>query len=73
MPVFIRMPRSGDAEPYTGLSRAALDILCRPQPLNKFKPPVKSHILRQTSTVRGVRLIDFESLQHYLRQQAAAA
>jgi hypothetical protein len=51
---------------YSGLSRSTLDILTRPQPLNGFKPKVRSKELRQTGERNKVRLIDYASLRAYL-------
>jgi hypothetical protein len=65
-PVFIRLPKGGKLCPYTGLSRSGLDQLTRPQEANKFNPPVKSRIVQQIGTGRGVRLIDFADLLRHL-------
>jgi hypothetical protein len=66
VPAFIRLPKSGNADPHTGLSRSALDLLVRPQPGNDFRPPVKSKMLKMTGEKRGIVLIDFRSLRIYL-------
>src|SRR2546430_4755678 len=65
-PDYIRLPKSGNAEPHSGLSRSALDLLIRPQPANDFRPPVKSKMLRMTGEKRGIVLIDYRSLRIYL-------
>jgi hypothetical protein len=66
VPAYIRLPKSGNADPHTGLSRSALDLLIRPQPGNDFRPPVKSKMLKMTGDKRGIVLIDFRSLRIYL-------
>ena len=66
VPAYIRLPKSGSADPHTGLSRSALDLLVRPQPGNDFRPPVKSKMLKMTGEKRGIVLIDFRSLRIYL-------
>jgi hypothetical protein len=65
-PQFIRFPRSGQLEPYSGLRRTQLDRLVRPQADNGYSPPVRSHILRAKGCERGVRLIDLQSLLEYI-------
>ena len=65
-PNYIRLPRSGTACPYTGLSRSALDLVTRPQSANNFRPPVESKIFRQAGQKQGIRLINYESLMGYL-------
>ena len=64
--VYIRLPRWGERDPSTGLTRTALDQLTRPQPINDFRPPVKSKIFKMTGQKSGVKLIDFRSLRIYL-------
>jgi hypothetical protein len=68
-PVTIRMPRSGQKCPYTGLSRSSLYKLTTPSQENGNCLPVKSFCLRNRGSLRGVRLISFESLCNYLNQQ----
>jgi hypothetical protein len=65
-PSFIRLPPNGTRCPYVHLTRSALDAITRPQESNGFNPPVKSHILQQSGTRRGVRLIDYPDLVRYL-------
>jgi hypothetical protein len=69
-PIFIRLPAPGTHCPYTGLSRSGLADLCVPSKANGFKPPVKSTSLKKNNYAkRAIRLIDFESLIKYLRDQ----
>jgi hypothetical protein len=69
-PLFIRLPAPGTQCPYTGLSRGGMADLCAPSKANAFKPPVKSIALKKNKYVkRAIRLIDFESLIRYLRDQ----
>jgi hypothetical protein len=72
-PRFIRLPRTGDACPHSGLSRTALDLLSRPQAANGFHPPVESKVLLQTGQKKGIRLISYASLMKYLDKLPAAA
>ena len=67
-PEFVRLPKSGTRCPYTGLSRSKLNQLVLPCKENDFKPPVESKVLRSRGTIRGTRLIVFDSLINYLRQ-----
>ena len=65
-PEFIRLPKSGNRCPYTGLSRSKMNQLVLPCKENDFKPPVESKVLRNRGTIRGTRLIVFDSLMNYL-------
>jgi hypothetical protein len=69
VPEFIRLPKGGHLEPFTGLSRSKLNELILPSKANGFKPPVRSVSLRKTGQLRGVRLIVLESLLNYLRSK----
>jgi len=68
-PEFIRLPKSGTPCPHCGLSRSTLNSCILPSAANGYKPPVHSHVLRQPGRLRGIRLIDFESLCAYIRSQ----
>ena len=68
-PEFIRLPKAGTRCPYCSLSRSTLNSYILPCEENGFKPPVKSHVLRQRGKLRGIRVIDFESLCSYIRSQ----
>ena len=65
-PEFIRLPKSGNRCPHTGLSRSKLNQLVLPCKENDFKPPVESKVLRKRGIIRGTRLIVFDSLMEYL-------
>ena len=65
-PEFIRLPKSGSRCPYTGLSRSKMNQLVLPCKENDYKPPVESKVLRNRGTIRGTRLIVFDSLMNYL-------
>jgi hypothetical protein len=56
VPAFVRLPRAGQREPYSGLTRSALFNLIK-------SGRVKSHSLKQPGCKRGVRLIDAISLR----------
>lgn len=63
-PEFIRLPKSGERCPYTGMSRASLnELILGPG------APVHSVVLRREGASRGIRLIHLESLLNYLHQQ----
>lgn len=69
-PEWIRLPRSGERCPLTGLSRTTLNALILPTNGNGNKPPVKSRVLKSSKfATRGVRLIHAPSLLHYLENQ----
>ena len=70
-PTYVRLPRSGTACPYSGLSRSALDLLTRPQEHNGFKPPVASKIFKQVGQKKGIRLISYRSLMDWLKKLPA--
>jgi len=50
-----------------GLSRSKLNQLVLPCKENDYKPPVESKALRNRGTIRGTRLIVFDSLMNYLK------
>jgi len=66
-PIWIRLPKSGHACPWTGLSRSALNAL-----ILGPNPPVKSVSLKKRHAIRGTRLIHLESLLAYIEGVAAA-
>jgi len=63
-PEYIRLPRQGDAEPRTGLSRSVLHRLC-------VEGKVKSVSLRDEGKQRGTRLVHLPSLLSYLEGLSA--
>jgi hypothetical protein len=65
-PEFLRLPKSPHHCPYTGMSRSALNALILPTKENKFKPSVRSFILRQRGAKTGIRLIDYASLVSHI-------
>lgn len=69
-PEYIRLPKSGEREFYTGLSRSALNALVLPTKANGFRPPVKSIIVKTNRhATRGTRHILLASLLDYLAGQ----
>lgn len=66
LPAYVRLPRSGRREHFSGLSRTALYELT-----TGHRPPVESVVIRKRGAVRGVRLVNLQSLLDYLRSQAA--
>lgn len=65
LPIWIRLPRSGERCIYTGLSRSALNELILPSEQNQ-KPLVASISLKKAHEVRGIRLIKLQSLLEVL-------
>jgi hypothetical protein len=64
------MPKVGEREPITKLSRSTLDRLTRPQPCNNFKPLVVSRCVRiHGGARRGARLILLSSLLDFISRQ----
>lgn len=65
-PLTIRLPRSGERCPWTGLTRSALNELILPCKANGFAPPVRSKVLKSEGNSRGIRLVIFQSLKCWL-------
>jgi hypothetical protein len=65
-PEWIRLPRTNQRCPYTGLSRSGLNELILASKANDFKPPVRSVVSRKRGAIRGTRLINFDSICDYL-------
>lgn len=65
-PEWIRLPSPGERCRFTGLSRGTLNELVIPCAANNEKPPVKSVVLRKRGSLRGIRLISYDSLMNYL-------
>jgi hypothetical protein len=55
-PAFVRLPRAGQREPFSGLTRTQLFSFIK-------SGRVKSHSLKMPGATRGVRLIDAISLR----------
>lgn len=72
-PEFIRLPLAPARCPYTGLSRATLCELTIPSSRNEFRPPVKSVLIKKRGALRGIRLVNFDSLVEYLNSLSAAS
>jgi hypothetical protein len=66
-PEYIRLPSPGNRCRLTGLSRSTLAELVVPCEANGHKPPVKSLVVKKHGAIRGIRLINFESLLGHLR------
>ena len=65
-PEWLRLPAPGERCRYTGLSRSTLNELTIPGRTNGEMPPVKSVVLRKRGALRGIRLISYDSLMHFL-------
>jgi hypothetical protein len=66
-PEFVRLPKSGQRCPWTGMSRASLNEL-----VLGSRARVHSVVLRRAGASRGIRLIHLESLLHYLHVEMDA-
>jgi hypothetical protein len=69
VPEFIRLPKPRQLCPWTGLSRSKMNELILPCPANGGRPPVKSVSLRKRGSLRGTRLVVYDSLISYLKNQ----
>lgn len=65
-PQFIRLPRSGERCPHSGLSRSKMNELILPSAANNNNPPVRSIVQKKRHAVRGIRLISYASLIDHL-------
>jgi hypothetical protein len=66
IPDYIGLPRYGQRDPRTNLTRTALDLLTRPQKANDFKPPVVSKLFSQFGSQQPIRLVNYKSLLTFL-------
>ena len=67
-PEWLRLPAPGNRCRFTGLSRSTLNELTIASPANGELPPVKSVVLRKRGALRGIRLINYDSLMGYLSE-----
>jgi hypothetical protein len=65
-PEWIRLPKPGDRCTHTALSRSTLNELTIPSDANDYLPPVRSAVIKKRGAMRGIRLISFDSLMHYI-------
>jgi len=71
-PEWLRLPAPGKRCPHCGLSRSTLNELTLPRQANENRPPVKSVVLRKRGSLRGIRLISYDSLMQHLGSLSAA-
>ncbi|TSJ77534.1 hypothetical protein FPL22_11675 [Rariglobus hedericola] len=69
----MRLPKAGVKCPYTGLSRTTLNELCLPCAANDFRPVIRSAVVKRRGALRGVRLINVDSLFAHLNHLADQA
>jgi hypothetical protein len=69
-PEWLRLPSPGSRCRFTGLSWSTLNELTIPGPGNDGHPPVKSVVLRKRGALRGIRLVNYDSLMRYLSDLA---
>jgi hypothetical protein len=72
LPIYVRFPRKGEREYYTGLSLSGLYRLVMPCKENNFEPPVKSKVINfrgDKKQRKGSRFINLRSLLRYIEQQ----
>ena len=62
----MRMPKARERDPLFGLSRSYLNNLVLPYRENRYRPPVRSVVLRRPGAKTGVRLVDAVSLRQHL-------
>jgi len=67
-PEWLRLPAPGNRCRFTGLSRSTLNELTIAGVANGGLPPVKSVVLRKRGALRGIRLINYDSLMQYLAE-----
>jgi hypothetical protein len=72
-PEFVRLPRVGQFEPRTGLTRSKLNSLILPSAANNFNPPVRSASVVPPGKTRGCRLVEWSSLLCYLKASVGPA
>lgn len=72
IPVTFRLPKPGTSDPYFGASRSFWNERVLPSEANKFKPPVRSVVVRQAGAKRGIRFILFDSARTYFDSLARA-
>ncbi len=70
-PLFVRIPRSGERCPFSGLTRSTLLSLVLPNLWLGSCPPVESLSPRQPGAKRGVRLVVWASLEAHIRSHDA--
>ena len=71
LPQWIRLPRQGQREFYTGLSRSSLIFLCIPGASNGCRAKVKSYLHKSDRhNRRGTRHINLPDLLAYMEQQS---
>jgi|ERR1035437_14026 hypothetical protein len=63
---WLRLPKSGRRCHVSNLSRSALNKLVLPSAQNGHQPLVRSVVLRQPWAIRGIRLINRQSLLDYI-------
>jgi hypothetical protein len=66
-PTWIRLPKSGNLCPYTGISRSKMNEL-----VLGSNAPVKSVSLKKRYAVRGTRLVHLGSLLAYIEAMATS-
>lgn len=72
-PTYIRLPRSGEHCPWSGLARSFMIELCIPGKANNRHPPVESISRVRPGCRRGVRLVVWGSLERHIRSFPATA
>lgn len=61
-PTYLRVPRSGERCPLTGLCRSSIWNL-----ISGESPRVNSEVVRRPGASRGIRLVEAQSLLDYIR------
>ena len=64
-PEWIRLPKAGENEFFTGLKRDQISALCAPGS-DGSSPRVRSKIVRKDGAKRHIRLVNLQSLLNYV-------
>lgn len=69
-PEWLRLPKSGQRCPISGLSRSALNSAILPNKANGYKPQVLSRQIKSHKLAsRGQRLVNVDSLLEFIAAQ----
>jgi hypothetical protein len=68
--ITFRLPRNGFLDPVFSGTRSFWNLRVLPCKYNAFTPPVKSVVVKQDGTKRGVRFIFVDSAREYLERLA---
>jgi hypothetical protein len=64
-PLFFRLPKPGETDPYFGGNRSFWNERILPTPRNNYDPPINSIVDRKPGAKTGCRFIEFQSALKY--------